>query len=202
MAETLAPTTELDAVNTMLNNIGEAPVNSLDSNTGLDASTAQTMLREVSRQVQSRGWFWNTEITRLAPDTNSNIVLPQGTLRVRPIGLNSDKNYVYRDGKLYDRTAFANTFIFTGNIELELVYFLGFETLPENARRYIALMASRVFQERRLGVQTISQQNRMDETIAMASLRQEENANARRNVGTGSMSMSRILDRQTSRRSY
>ena len=45
------PTTELEAVNIMLSTIGEAPVNNLDSGL-VDAETAETILKNVSRDVQ------------------------------------------------------------------------------------------------------------------------------------------------------
>ena len=54
------PTTELEAVNIMLSTIGEAPVNNLDSGL-VDAETAETILKNVSRDVQSHGWNFNSE---------------------------------------------------------------------------------------------------------------------------------------------
>tara|TARA_R110002153_G_scaffold96571_5_gene231055 strand:+ start:7 stop:618 length:612 start_codon:yes stop_codon:yes gene_type:complete len=196
MADALAPTTELEAINVMLTNIGEAPVNSLESGVGLDASTAQIVLKESSRHTQAIGWFWNSEHVRLSPDSSKNIILPLNTMKVRPIGQSSQYAYVYRSGKLYNREPFTNTFEFDSAVELEITYELPFNDLPETARRYITFVASRMFQERKLGVQSISQQNRNDEARANAVLRQEENHVARRNVGNSSMSMKRILDRQ------
>lgn len=49
------PTTELEAVNTMLSGIGEAPVNSLSEVTA-DVSLARHILNEVSREVQLEGF--------------------------------------------------------------------------------------------------------------------------------------------------
>lgn len=196
MAASYAPTTELEAVNVMLTNIGEAPVNSLSSGVGLDASTAQTVLKESSRDVQSRGWFWNTELLELTPDSNKELILPGNTLRARPINQYSSYAYIYRNGKLYNREPFKNTTEFDGGVEVEAVQELSFTTLPETARRYITLIAARLFQERKLGVNAISQQNRHDEARAYAILRQEENASARRNVGRASQSMRRILERK------
>jgi len=197
MAETLNPTSELNAVNVMLTNIGENPVNTLTGTLGLDASTAQIVLREASRHVQSRGYFWNTERVRLSPNGDSEIALPNNTLSVRSSGVDTGKAYTYRNGKLYNATDFANTFTFATNAELEIIYELDFEALPETARRYITLLATRIFQERKLGTQSISAQNRDDEAKSLALLRQDENANARRNVGTDSVSMARSLDRRS-----
>jgi hypothetical protein len=62
----LTPTTKLEAVNVCLTNIGEAPVASL---TGLqvDAQVASSIIDEVSREVQSNGWHWNTEVHTISP---------------------------------------------------------------------------------------------------------------------------------------
>ena len=57
----LAGTTELEAVNTMLSMIGEAPVNSLTGTLPLDATIAKNTLTEISREVQAAGWHYNTE---------------------------------------------------------------------------------------------------------------------------------------------
>ena len=60
-ALTLTPQTELDAVNAMLLSIGQAPVSTL-SVTGLkDVSFAQYILHSVSREVQLKGWEFNTD---------------------------------------------------------------------------------------------------------------------------------------------
>ena len=56
----LSGTTELEAVNTLLHTIGEAPVNSLTGTLPIDATLANNTLSEVSREVQSAGWHWNT----------------------------------------------------------------------------------------------------------------------------------------------
>jgi hypothetical protein len=76
-----SPTTKLEAVNTMLSTIGEAPVNSLA--TGLiDAETAETILNNVSREVQARGWNFNTEYDyTFSPNVDGEIDLPANIIR-------------------------------------------------------------------------------------------------------------------------
>ena len=56
---TNANTTELEAVNSMLATIGEAPVNSITGTLPLDASLAKNTLNEINREVQSAGWHFN-----------------------------------------------------------------------------------------------------------------------------------------------
>ena len=55
--------TELEAVNTVLATIGEAGVTRLsdDISQVTDQAMAQRTLREVSRDVQSEAWSWNTD---------------------------------------------------------------------------------------------------------------------------------------------
>ena len=55
--------TDIQAVNMMLTTIGEQPIKNLNDNAGLqDASIAQDILHSTSRQVQSNGWIFNTDL--------------------------------------------------------------------------------------------------------------------------------------------
>lgn len=169
----VTPTTELEAVNTILSNIGESPVNTLDDDDVADASIARTILNSVSREVQSRGWFWNTEIQySLAKTANNELVLPANTARVDTVHSDQDKDLVQRGNRLYDRR--NHTYSFTEAVKVDLVVLLDFEDLPETARRYITLRAARVFQERFLGTPTVSNFNEKDEAMALAVLQNDE----------------------------
>ena len=59
----MALSTQLQAVNTMLGYIGEAPVNSISNTAELPVSAANavSILDETSKEVQSSGWHFNTE---------------------------------------------------------------------------------------------------------------------------------------------
>jgi hypothetical protein len=71
----LVATTELEAVNAMLASIGEAPIASLDSATAADVQTAISLLRNTTREVQARGWRFNTEFGfQIAPFLTWNYV--------------------------------------------------------------------------------------------------------------------------------
>ena len=61
MTTQITPTTELQAVNTMLSAIGEAPVNSISGTNNVDVSVAKNILDETSLSIQSEGWNFNTE---------------------------------------------------------------------------------------------------------------------------------------------
>lgn len=188
------PTDKLSAVNQCLNNIGEAPVTSLDSGLLVDAQVALDVVEEVNRTVQSKGWYFNTETMTLTPNTSNNISLPNNTLKVDTTGTSIGYDLIKRGTRLYDRE--NNTFTITAKKELEITLLLDFEDLSEPFKVWIATMAARTFQERQLGVDSISNQNREDERKAKASAMQEETDMADYNVGTGSYSTYKILRRR------
>lgn len=69
----LTATTELEAINAMLTGIGEQPLptgTDLATSTQSDVAMALGILRDISREVQSMGWKFNTEFGfELAPTT-------------------------------------------------------------------------------------------------------------------------------------
>ena len=81
----LAPMTELEAVNTMLQSIGQAPVNTLEISGITDVSSARTFLHNSSRDIQGESWSFNTdELYELNPDEMGHILIPNGVLEISP----------------------------------------------------------------------------------------------------------------------
>ena len=162
----LTPTTELDAVNLMLSTVGESPIVSLEDGSSVDASQAKLMLNNVSRQVQQRGWWFNTEENyRLIPDAvRGNVTVPPNTLKVIP----NDVPAVLRGFRLYNTE--KHTYVFDQPVLVEMVILLPFEELPEPARNLVAQRAGRMFQERMFGSDTLSAFTKTDESIALADL--------------------------------
>ena len=196
----LNPTTKLEAVNVCLTNIGEAPVASL---TGLqvDAQVASSIIDEISREVQTNGWHWNTEKHTLALNISNEIVLPANTLRVDTIDGDMSVDVVQRGMKLYNRT--DNTYTFTKALKLHLTIGLDFEDMPESARRYITMRSSRVFQERTLGSDSLSKFNRGDEQQAWSPLQHEEAETGDHNMITDNYSTYSTVSRSAPiRRTY
>jgi len=168
----LSPTTELEAINTMLTTIGEQPVQSKDNLAGLsDASIAQQILLNVSRSVQSRGWIFNTDLdVTLTPGINSKIVLDPSVLRIDTTSRTrtSTEDIVERGRRLWDRQ--NNTDVFTTNVKVDTVKLLIFEDLPEPARRFIALRSARIFHDRVVGSDTLHKFFQEDEQLAWTQL--------------------------------
>ena len=117
---------ELEAVNLILRNMGETSVNSL-SNPPLDASEALATLHEVSREVQKRWWYFNTEVLSLSPDNNGIITLPVNLLAVETAGVHRNLKVTSRGGKLYRLEPFNNGPVFDGPMQLRLI--LGLDRL-------------------------------------------------------------------------
>src|SRR6056300_1551472 len=99
----MAATTKLDAVNTMLSAIGEAPVSSLSSGL-IEAEIAETILNTIDREVQSMGWHFNKELNKsFAQSTGGEIILPANILRADATLAPQSPDLVQRGLKMYDK---------------------------------------------------------------------------------------------------
>jgi len=190
----LTVTSKLEAINTMLTSIGEIPVSSITNATTNDVSIAIQILDHVSREVQARGWFFNTDINySLTPNNNNQIELPANALRVELADGYRRHDFVERNRKLYDRV--NNTFTITDNIKVNIVFLLDFSELPEVARHYILVRASRIFQDRMLVSTELHKFHEMDELQSYMSLKEAEGDIGRHNILTGNYDVYRVLDR-------
>jgi hypothetical protein len=177
-------TTKLEAVNSMLGHIGESPVNSISSSAALPVSavTALSVLDETSREVQSEGWHFNTEIEvtleRNADD--DTITLAADTDIIDVDSYDGSDDIVLRGLSLFDRC--ENLLTFTADVKVNLTRLLAFESLPEHARRYITLKASRVFQGRAVGSRELEALIARDEYTARARLEESDGVNSDRTI--------------------
>ena len=167
----LTATTKLEAVNVMMTAIGETPVNSITSSTTTDVSIAIQILDNVNREVQSVGWSFNSEKDYvLTPNTSNEIALAANVLRVDTMGKSNNKDYVERARKLWDRANHTYT-ITDEKVYVDIVWFLDFTEIPEAARRYITIRASRIFQDRMLASDTLHKFHQTDEIQALSVLK-------------------------------
>lgn len=144
MSNPLTLTTELEAVNLMLNAIGETRVVTLDAATHEDAGDALRLLRHWNMTVQEEGWRFNTRYdVLLTRDADGFIFPPANTLNIEAAGRDSDKNVSYIDGKLFDLD--NNTFVWTEDIYTTQTLLYDFGQLPQSARNYILQCAGLEF---------------------------------------------------------
>lgn len=189
-------TTKLSAVNSMLFTIGESPVNTLEGGTVVDAVTAEQVLDDVSREVQSEGWVFNLEkeypLTRqaFAPYV---FYVPDTALMCDP----SDKSskVIVRGNRLYDLENHTFEFPSTTTIDCDIIWRMDFEDLPETARRYITIRAARIFQAGAVGSETLYSFGERDEYQARARFRKANSRVRDKNLLTGNVSIARILAR-------
>lgn len=159
--------TKLQAVNTIISNIGQAPVTTLETGNPL-VEMAEQILDEISRNVQAEGWVFNTEYNfPFTPDPASKeIRLPNNVLSIDTKPTSGDP-VVIRSGKLYNRR--THTFIFETPQELDVVWLLEFPDLPEAIKNYITIRAANVFAGRSVGSVEAVRFGEREEILARAS---------------------------------
>lgn len=188
--------TELEAVNVMLTTIGEAPVSTLSGNQVVDVSVAQQVLTEVSREVQSRGWHFNTDTrVELSPSVDTFIYVPADVARLDIT--NKTDDIIARSGKLYNLT--DKTYVFADKVEATIVYYMAFTELPDVARKFITVRAARIFSDRMINSETLHRMTAKDEQTALVDLKEYEGDTADYNM-MDSYSVSRTLQRGANRR--
>lgn len=184
MTDPLLPMTELDAVNSMLSSIGQSPVNSLDVVGIRDVSIAKLALDNVTREVLTRGWSWNSDSEYpLSPNANDNILIPSSALSVDPSRCYQD--FVIRDNAgvlmLWDRD--EHTFTITVDpVKVDIIWAFAFSTLPQAARSYIATRAARLFQSQVIGSDLLFKFTELHEAEALGTLNKIELRTKDRNI--------------------
>lgn len=177
--------TKLQAVNTIISNIGQAPVTNLESGNPL-VEMAEQILDEITIAVLAEGWEYNMERGYpFTPDSNNQILIPDNVLSLdtKP---GDGTQTVIRNGKLYDRV--AHTYEFTGQQKLDVTWLFDFEELPEAFKNYITIRAANVFAGRSVGSSEAVQFGQREETIARATLLEYDTQQANYTIfadGTG-----------------
>tara|TARA_B100000287_G_scaffold435050_1_gene501592 strand:+ start:51 stop:656 length:606 start_codon:yes stop_codon:yes gene_type:complete len=180
----LSRTSKLEAVNRVLQMIGEAPVNSLNGQFGL-AKQAEDSLLNVSRRVQAEGWSFNTDYERtLTRDSNNEIPVGTDVSRVViDIHQFPDYDIIQRNTKLYDRR--NHTYEFTEDLKGDVTYMFEWDDLPEHARQYIMTRAGRQLQEAIIGSADLTQINLTAEMEARSHFLEEETTKSQHNMIRG-----------------
>lgn len=131
--------TELEAVQRMMEAVGLAPSSSLSNSAA--AADALRVLTRTSKDIQSRGWHFNTEHeVELTPDGSNIITIPENAIRVDTYGKDITRDVALRGRRLYDRD--DNTYEFTQPVLTTIVRLFEFECLPEPIALYVALEAA------------------------------------------------------------
>ena len=133
-----AKISELDAVNSVLANIGQSPVNDLTENS-VDIGLAVRHLSSVSRELQMRGWSFNTDSEYvLSPNPDNKIDITDDMLAVDLDKVNYPEfDVVIRGSFLYNR--YNRSYTFTADLKADITWLLAWQDLPPHAQNYIAV---------------------------------------------------------------
>jgi len=181
-------TTLLDAVNVLLENIGEAPVETLENEQVAEARVAERTLLEFHKEGQSQGWAWNSEASYpFAKDASTNtITVPANIVRWSPDPYQWAGRFQLRGQKVYDRE--KRTSVLAADItevKADVVWLMPWDDCPEPFNRWITVRSARVFSDRVLGSDSLFKYTALDEQAALGELLRMESENERYNLLTG-----------------
>ena len=196
MSKQINETTELQAVNTMLSFIGEAPVSSITGNIGTDVAVAKQILDETSLSVQNQGWFFNRDLeVTLTRDTNNKVPLETNCVALEPSApYQYQYSYTIRNGFLYDLKNHTDVFT-TAPVQVDKTMIQQFEHIPEYARRYITVKAARRFAARYIGADSLVKLATLDEQEAHVQFEQADSRAMDANILKDEYNMNYIVNR-------
>lgn len=133
-------TLQNDAINKVLRVIGEQPIDNETSYTELlEAEEAYTTINEITDEILSDGWVFNSETNRpYLPDYDGYIVIPENVLKIDPTS--TADNFIRKDGKLYNKD--NKDYIFTDAVACDVVLSIPFDDIPPVFQAYITAKAS------------------------------------------------------------
>jgi hypothetical protein len=168
-------TTRIEAINTMLSVIGEPPINTLTGVNRADVLIADSILDEVSREVQAEGWHFNTDDNvPFVPDASGYISIPENVIRIDMTDEVYGKDLVARDGKIFNKATLSDVWPSTTTLRCSVVYLFEFDSIPQAARHYITIRAARIFNDRVVGDKTHHDYTANDEFKALITLKEYE----------------------------
>lgn len=153
-------TTKLEAINTMLECVGQSPLSTLEGTKSYYTVTAIQILEKEAKRVLLAGWDFNTdERYPLKPDVNKHIAITSDMLLVK-LPQKYGNRYVERCNKLYDKV--RHSFEIPNELLCRVIWNFQFEELPENFRTYITMSSAYKFCKRVLGSESACAYTRED----------------------------------------
>ncbi len=183
-------TSLLEAVNVLLTNIGEMPVDSLENQQIQDARMAEQTLLEFAKEGQIRGWSWNREEAYpFDLDTSTGeIEVPAAAVSWLVDPYRYDGRYVLRGRRVYDKK--NRTFKIApadAPIEADVIWMLSWDESPEAFNRWTTIRSARVFSTRVLGSDSVTNYTAVDEQAALTELMRVEMEQSQPNSITGGL---------------
>ena len=126
----------IDLINEMIVSTGARPLTAEQSRHPLYMK-AEQLLSRVQASVQSVGLWFNTECREIAPQSDGEIIVPQGCIKADP----ADRHYnlTLRGRSMYDLA--KGTFEIGETVRLRMIFELSLEEMPLAAQEYIRAKA-------------------------------------------------------------
>ena len=170
--------TELIAINSILASCGQAPVTTLDQ-TNPDVALVYDTLLEVNREVQAEGWSFNKEFEyEIVVNNDKQYEIPNNMLQIdlskvatgTTIALNTTKDVVRRDGKLYDRANHKYEIADAAGDKLkaDVVWLFDWVDLPQPIKDHITARAATIASSRIVGDSNLYQMLQQKEAYTRA----------------------------------
>ena len=154
----MAMLSELEAINQILSVTGDAPVSNVNS-TYEQAVVARRILLEISRQKQSRGyWFNEVDEYLIVKDSDGHINLPSDVIRVDVPRDNG--HFVQRGFRIFNKR--LNTYVFTIDLYVNIVSELTWALLPQSFRQFVVAEASLRYNAEYFGSPELDQRIQQD----------------------------------------
>jgi hypothetical protein len=181
-------TTLLDAVNVLLQNVGEQPVNNLEDPQIAESSTAERTIMEFHKEGQTKGWSWNTEqgYEFLKESASGQITVPPNVVSFAPDAYRWAGRFQLRGQRVYDKQ--ERSYVLGADVpslEADVVWLLSWDECPEAFNRWTTIRAARVFSDRVLSSDAIFKYTALDEQMALTELQRVEIEQAQPNSLTG-----------------
>lgn len=159
---TIGRVSKVDAVNRVLATIGVAPVASLAGTLSLTVELAQTAIDNVSRDLQSTPWGFNTEKDVEFTSAGDGSITLGGSLYdgvyissfdiEEPTSLDPIIKTTGGVQKIWDRESKSFTaFGASTTVKATVTYYLQWEDLPEAVKAYVMARAAREYQLQMVG---------------------------------------------------
>jgi len=126
----------------------------VETQTNPDVAIALNTLREVSREVQSEGWSFNTEYDyKITPDSNNEIRIADDVLQMdlnQGYPENIEKDAVFRGGKLYDKKKHSYTWT-AESVYVDILWYFEWGNIPSPIQAHIVARAAAIVSSRIIG---------------------------------------------------
>ena len=129
----------------------------VETQTNPDVAIAYNTLTEVTREVQSEGWVYNTErnYAGLQPDASTKkVTIPNNVIQAdlsQDYVNNLGRNVVNRGGVLYDTITHTDVWDTDETLYLDVLWEFEYENIPQPIQAYIVARAAAIVSSRVIG---------------------------------------------------